>query len=126
MIAGSFEELSSPIPNFSEQFLYHIHLEPGASFETEFADQTEVAAYLPVLPAFLNDERFNALDFIEFDRNTGTIEVRNENQDALDILLFGGGHYNEPIFAEGPFIMKTQSRRSQMLTRISTTAITAK
>lgn len=109
VIAGSFEELSSPIPNFSEQFLYHLHLVPGASFETDFADQTEVAAYLPVLPAFLNDERFNVGDFIEFDRDAGTIEIRNEEQDALDILLFGGGHYHEPIFAEGPFIMNSES-----------------
>lgn len=108
VIAGSFEELSSPIPNYSEQFLYHIHLEPGASFVTEFADQTEVAAYLPVLPAFLNDERFNSGDFIEFDRQAGTIELRNENQEACDFLIFGGERYQEPIVAEGPFIMNSK------------------
>lgn len=107
VIVGSFEELSSPIPNYSEQFLYHIHLEPGATFTTDFTDQTEVAAYLPTLPAVLNDEYFSAGDFIEFDRNAGTIELRNENQNACEILLFGGEHYKEPIFAEGPFVMNS-------------------
>ena len=107
VIAGSFEELSSTIPNYSDQFLYHIHLEPGASFQTEFAAETEVAVYLPVMPAFLNDERFHSGDFIEFDRIAGTLELRHENQEACDFLLFGGAHYQEPIFAEGPFIMNS-------------------
>lgn len=107
VIVGSFEELSSPIPNYSEQFLYHIHLEPGAKFTTDFTDQIEVAAYLPILPAVLNDEYFSAGDFIEFDRNAGSIELRNENQEACDFLLFGGEHYEEPIVAEGPFVMNS-------------------
>ena len=109
VIVGSFEELTSTIPNYSEQFLYHIHLEPNASFETEFADQIEVAVYLPVLHADLNDEKFNSGDFIEFDRTAGTIALRNENREACDFLLFGGEHYHEPIFAEGPYVMNSQS-----------------
>lgn len=108
VIVGSFEELNAAIPNYSTQFLYHIHLEPGTSFSTEFADKLEVAVYLPQLPAILNDEKFNAGDFIEFDRTAGTIELRNENQEACDVLLFGGAHYPEPIVAEGPFIMNSK------------------
>ncbi len=107
VIAGSFEELSSAIPSYSEQFLYHVHLEPGASFVAEFADKLEVAAYLPVLPATINGEKFNGGDFIEFDRNAGTLELINENQEACDFLLFGGESYREPIFAEGPFVMNS-------------------
>jgi len=108
VIVGSFEELNAVIPNYSEQFLYHIHLEPGTTFSTEFADQIEVAAYLPELPAFLNDEKFNKGDFIEFDRDAGSIEFRNDNQEACDLLLFGGERYQEPIFAEGPFVMNSK------------------
>jgi hypothetical protein len=108
VIIGSFEEVSSVIPNYSEQFLYHVHLEPGASFTISFADQTEVAAFLPVRPQIVNDERFEAGEFIEFDRKAGEIELRNEQQEACDILLFGGASYLEPIFAEGPFVMNSE------------------
>ena len=108
VIVGSFEELNSAIPNYSEQFLYHIHLEPSTSFTTEFAERIEVAAYLPELTGFLNDEKFNAGDFIEFDRKEGTVTLRNENEEACDFLLFGGEHYQEPIVAEGPFIMNSR------------------
>jgi len=108
VIVGSFEELNAAIPNYSEQFLYHIHLEPGAGFTTSFEAKLEVAAYLPERPALLNDEKFNAGDFVEFDREAGTIEIRNENQEALDVLLFGGENYIEPIVAEGPFVMNSK------------------
>lgn len=107
VIVGAFEELSSVIPNYSEQFLYHIHLAPGADFTISFADKMEVAAYLPAMPALFNDERFEAGEFIEFDRKAGDIALRNEQQEACDILLFGGEPYLEPIVAEGPFVMNS-------------------
>jgi len=107
VIAGSFEGLQAAIPTYSEQFLYHIQLEPGATFALEMADKTEVAAYLPTKPALLNDVRFDAGEFVEFDRKAGEIVVRNENQEACDVLLFGGEPYVEPIVAEGPFVMNS-------------------
>jgi redox-sensitive bicupin YhaK (pirin superfamily) len=108
VIAGSFEELSSVIPNYSEQFLYHIHLEAGASFTTEFDDKLEVAVYLPTLSATINDEQFEAGEFIEYDRDAGNIELRNDHQEACDFIVFGGESYTEPIFAEGPFVMNAK------------------
>ncbi|HEV7381015.1 MAG TPA: pirin family protein [Dyadobacter sp.] len=108
VIAGSFEELHAEIPNYSKQFAYHIHLAPGARFTTAFEDQLEVGLYLPTLPAVLNNASFAAGEFIEFDRNAGTIELLNENTQACDYLLFGGEHYAEPIAAEGPFVMNSK------------------
>jgi len=105
VIVGAFDGLASDIPNYTEQFLYHVHLEPGASFITDFADALEVAAYLPALPAAINDQHFTAGDFIEFDRKAGSLQVANGNPEALDVLLFGGASYPEPIVAEGPFVM---------------------
>ncbi|MDF7814226.1 pirin family protein [Hymenobacter sp. YC55] len=109
VIVGSFEELTSAIPTYSAQFLYHIHLEPGAAFAIELPDKVEVAAYLPTLQAIINDEEFKAGDFIEYDRTAGSIEVKNKGQEACDILLFGGEPYPEPIVAEGPFVMNSKA-----------------
>ena len=108
VIVGSYEEMDSIIPNYSSQFIYHIHLEPGTDFTIEFKDKTEVAVYLPVLAAIINDEKFNARDFIEYDRNAGSIELKNDQGEACDFLLFGGENYQEPIFAEGPFVMNSK------------------
>ena len=108
VIVGTFEDLRSVIPNYSEQFLYHIHLEAGAIFAIAFANEIEVAAYLPEMPAIINDEIFNVGEFVEFDRKEGTIELKNEGQKACDFILFGGEAYQEPIFAEGPFVMNSK------------------
>lgn len=108
VIAGSFEGLSSSIPSYSEQFLYHVHLEPGADLNIDFAGDLEVAAFLPSLAAYINDEHFNAGEFIEFDRQAASLELRNDNQQACDVLLFGGEPYTEPIVAEGPFVMNAE------------------
>lgn len=108
VIAGEYEALKSIIPAYSEQFLYHIKLNPGATFEMEFANDLEVAAYLPVFPAILNDEYYKAGDFVEFDRMEGIIELRNENDEAGDLIIFGGERYKEPIVAEGPFVMNSE------------------
>jgi redox-sensitive bicupin YhaK (pirin superfamily) len=107
VIVGSYEELSAAIPNYSNQFLYHIHLEPGATFNLEFAENIEVAAFLVNLPTLINDESFDAQEFIEFDRNAGEIELTNNQSTASDILLFGGEPYKEPIIAQGPFVMNS-------------------
>lgn len=107
VVAGDYEDLHSPIPNYSRQFLYHIHLEAGAAFSIDIADKTEVAAFLPTQAATLNDAVFEAGEFVEFDRNAGEIEISNSLQEAVDVILFGGEPYTEPIIAEGPFVMNS-------------------
>ncbi|REA55505.1 pirin family protein [Dyadobacter luteus] len=108
VIAGSYQELHSEIPGYSEQFIYHIQLQPGAHFKIDFEDQLEVGVYLPTLPAKLNNESFSGGEFIEYDRETGSIELFNENTEACDYILFGGQTYTEPIVAEGPFVMSSK------------------
>lgn len=109
VILGTYEDLKSKIPDYTEQFLYHIHLEGNQKFTFPFTEQTEVAAFLPTHNATINDTDFNAGEFIEFDRNAGEIAVENKLQEAADILLFGGAPYKEPIVAEGPFVMNSRS-----------------
>ena len=107
VIVGNYEELSSIIPNYSLQFLYHIHLEAGKQFTIQIADKIEVAAFLPTNNVILNDTEFEAGEFVEFSRNAGEIEIKNTSEKAIDILFFGGEEYAEPIVAEGPFVMNS-------------------
>lgn len=108
VIVGEYENLISKIPNYSKQFLYHIHLEAGKQFSLTAENGLEYAAFLPVNNAVINDTEYKAGEFIEFDRNGGTIEINNNSKVAIDIILFGGEKYTEPIVAEGPFVMNTQ------------------
>ncbi|WP_245770857.1 pirin family protein [Mucilaginibacter polytrichastri] len=109
VIVGKYEELSSQIPNYSEQFLYHIQLKAGKSLSIQIDNEIEVAAFLPTHNAKLNDTEYQKGEFVEFDRIAGEIEVKNTSQIAIDILLFGGEEYTEPVVAEGPFVMNSQA-----------------
>jgi redox-sensitive bicupin YhaK (pirin superfamily) len=109
VIVGDYQELTSKIPNYSEQFLYHIQVKAGKEFTIEMADNIEVAAFLPMQNVTLNDTEFQKGEFIEFDRIAGEIEIKNTSPTTIDILLFGGEEYKEPIVAEGPFVMNSQA-----------------
>ncbi|MDB5145639.1 MAG: Pirin-like protein [Mucilaginibacter sp.] len=109
VIVGSYEDLSSKIPNYSKQFLYHIQLKAGTQFSIAVENHTEVAAFLPMQNVTLNDTEFQAGEFIEFDKVAGEIEIKNTSLTTIDILLFGGEEYTEPMVAEGPFVMNSQA-----------------
>lgn len=107
VIAGKYEDLSSKIPNYLTQFLYHIHLEAGKEFSIEMESGIEVAAFLPLQNVTINDNKFSTGEFVEFDREAGEIQLKNTSGKPIDILLFGGEAYTEPVVAEGPFVMNS-------------------
>jgi hypothetical protein len=61
----------------------------------------------------INDSKFDAGEFVEFDREAGSIEINNISGEAIDILLFGGEESVEPIVAQGPFVRNTPQEISQ-------------
>ena len=107
VIVGAYGELASKVPDYSRQFVYHIHLEAGKKFSIESEKGLEYAAFLPLHDVMINDTTFSKEEFIEFDREEGTIEFNNPSTDAVDIILFGGESFNEPIVAQGPFVMNS-------------------
>jgi redox-sensitive bicupin YhaK (pirin superfamily) len=113
VIAGEYENLVSRIPNYAKQFLYHIHLESGKQFSLTTEKELEYAAFLPLQNAAINDTEFRKGEFIEFDRDEGTIEINNDSEAGIDIILFGGEKYAEPIAAGGPFVMNSKTEIAQ-------------
>nr|WP_241774402.1 pirin-like C-terminal cupin domain-containing protein [Flavobacterium sp. Root935] len=71
-------------------------------------DKIEVAAFLPTQNVLLNDTEFQAGEFVEFGRKAGEIEIKNSSGKDIDIILFGGEEYKEPMVAAGPFVMNTR------------------
>ena len=113
VIAGEYEDLTSKIPAYMKQFIYHIHLNTGKQFSISTKGRDEYAAFLPLTGLVINDHAYKQGEFIEFDYEEGTIEISNNSAEAADIILFGGERYTEPIVAQGPFVMNTQHEISQ-------------
>ena len=113
VIVGEYRELASNIPDYSKQFIYHIHLESSKHFSIATEKGLEYAAFLPLNNGTINDAEYNKGEFLLFDKDEGTIEIDNSSGDAFDIILFGGEPYTEPIVAQGPFVMNTQHEISE-------------
>jgi redox-sensitive bicupin YhaK (pirin superfamily) len=106
VIVGEYDTLKSNIPNYSKQFLYHLRLEPGKSFFLETEKGIEYAAFLPSNKAMINGTEIGESEFVEFDRESGSINMSNEGFYPIDVI--GGENYNEPIVAKGPFVMNSE------------------
>ncbi|MBS7233834.1 pirin family protein [Flavobacterium psychroterrae] len=107
VIVGNYEDLNAIIPNYAEQFLYHLHIESRKQFSINLSHKIESAAFLTTKKATLNDEEFEAGELVEFGSKEGEIEIKNNSDTAIDVLLFGGEAYTEPIVSEGPFVMNS-------------------
>jgi redox-sensitive bicupin YhaK (pirin superfamily) len=108
VIAGEYENQVSPIPSYTKQFLYHIHLEAGGDFTIDTIPGWEYAAFFPLQGAVVNKEEFVGGDFVLFDMEPGEIEISQVGPSSTEIILFGGEPYTEPTVSYGPFVMNSQ------------------
>jgi len=113
VIAGGYEDLASKIPAYSKQLLYHIHLNGGKQFSLTTESGLEYAAFLLLNNAVIDDTEYKQGEFLFFEKSPGTIEINNTAESPIDIILFGGEPYAEPIIAQGPFVMNTQHEISK-------------
>lgn len=112
VILGEFEKQASPIPVYTKQFIWHIHLEPNSSFSFETTKEFEYGAFLPLTAAHINDVDYRKGEFLLFDQDNGTIDI-NSTEAGMDVIFIGGEPYKEPIVAQGPFVMNTQQEISK-------------
>lgn len=113
VLSGEYGNTVARIPNYSREFLYHIHLEAGTKVSTLTDKAAEYAAFLPGNSAVINDMRFQAGECIVFTSLGEIIEILNDSETPVDIILFGGEPYNEPIVVEGTFVMNTPHEITQ-------------
>jgi redox-sensitive bicupin YhaK (pirin superfamily) len=113
IISGKCVNLITKIPCYSKEFLYHIHLEAGKLFSIATDHAIECAAFLPSDNAVVNDMEIQAGKLVVFTSHGEIIEINNKSEKAIDIILFGGQPYNEPIVSDGFFVMNTPHEITQ-------------
>jgi redox-sensitive bicupin YhaK (pirin superfamily) len=109
VLVGKYGNLVSKIPNYSTQFLYHIHIEAGKRYVLEPEIGLESAIYLPLHEAIVNGSKFQPGALTGFIPGQGTIEIDNtQSTIGIDVIVFGGERYTEPIVSSGPFVMNSE------------------
>ena len=108
IVIGACGDNKSPVKTFSEQFLYHIKLNPKSSFMYTTNVGLEYAAFVPSDEVIINGKAISKSEIVSFANTDGDISFTNNNITEVDLVLFGGAPYTEAIFAEGPFVMNSR------------------
>ncbi|WP_371170039.1 pirin family protein [Aliiroseovarius sp. 2305UL8-7] len=113
VLLGEFAGRTSPIPAFTDQFIWHINLKPGASLSLPTTDGNEYGGYLPEGRAVISQTEVAAREFFAFGSDDSGIVIHNPTSDAIDVMIFGGEPYREPVVSHGPFVMNTEDEIHQ-------------
>ncbi len=109
VLIGTYHEQISPIKRFSQQFSYHVKLNPGANFMLPVDKQFESALFIPDTTIEVNGAIHGNGELLVFEIEGDEINLFNPGNRPADIIIFGGEGYTEPIIAEGPFVMNSAS-----------------
>ncbi|MDX2430312.1 MAG: pirin family protein [Bacteroides sp.] len=113
VLIGDYDEHFSLIPVYSQQFLYHIILNPGGVFSFDTEKDMEYAAQFISGEGKVNDADATEPELFVFGEEGSGIHLVNTGASQMDVILFGGEAYTEPIEAGGPFVMNTREELSQ-------------
>jgi len=114
VIIGEWAGQTSPVPTYSPQFIYHVHLEAGQRLSLPTTAGHEYAALVLDQPATVDGTPRQPGAFLLFDPATDApLDLGATAATATDMLIFGGAPYAEPIVAQGPFVMNSRQEIMQ-------------
>ena len=105
VLIGKYCCLGSDVPYKKEQFLYHLRLEAKGEFYYTLPASTEVAVFMAKGNILVNEEALQQSSLMAFDEEGKTLHLQNQNNETVDVMLFGGEPFGESIFSQGPFVM---------------------
>ena len=105
VLIGSYENVRSQIPNFNNEFLYHISIqEKGEFFYTPPANY-EIGIFAAKGKLTINKNELEESNLLVNKMEDQTYHLKNETSGSIDIMLFGSSPYTDKYFARGPFVM---------------------
>jgi len=108
VVIGSYEGRTSPVPTYSQQFIYHLRLRAGATATLALAPGLECAAFFPTGRVAVQGTTYGLSELAMLESEAAALPFVNESDTELDIIVFGGEYYAEPIIAQGPFVMNSR------------------
>lgn len=113
VLVGELDGVEAVVPRYAKLFLFHLILKPGKSHQLDTSQIDELAAVVANGRAHINDRSVNNSELALFTKEGSNVLVVNDSDADVDVLLFGGDHYNEPVAMQGPFVMNTQDELQQ-------------
>lgn len=106
LISGNWGENQGPINSLSGLTMTSVRLKGDGVLELDISDKNEILFYLAHGELVVNGTEIQKHQLVQFEKNDTHISIK-ANRDSYLILGFGAP-FNEPMVAQGPFVMNTQ------------------
>lgn len=108
ILLGEYGGESSSIPTYLDQFMGHIHLEPGKTLNLPSNSSWEYGVYVIKGSIKVDDkielDQYEIAELTDFQEQ---IKLTNEGNAPMDLVVFAGESYQEPMVSYGPFVMNS-------------------
>jgi quercetin 2,3-dioxygenase len=113
LISGEFNGQKGPVDSITGLTMTSIEFDSGGNFKTDVFKDQNILFYVVKGKLEVNGRAVTKHSLIEFGKDDTRIEI-NAVEDG--IILFGYGKpLNEPIVAQGPFVMNTREEITQAI-----------
>jgi len=115
VVAGQYQGTKGAATTFTEVHLYNVHLndQGKASFSFPAQNNTAVLVLSGNISIASHEETIEENHLVLFQNKWESFEI-TANQ-ATDLLVLSGSPINEPIAAQGPFVMNTQAEIAEAI-----------
>ena len=110
VVAGEFGARKGPADVLMPTLLWHVSIDPGATFEAPMPGYFEAAAYvIDGDGEFGGDEacRAGTGQLVVLETREAALRVRNAGTKPLEIMVLGGAPAEGPLVFHGPFVMNS-------------------
>lgn len=114
IIAGSYHETTGPATTFTPIYMFNARLQKGATVPFTFPATYNTCVLVIEGEIIVNKEETVATDHLVLFKNEGETFSVEASEDAV-VLILSGEPIDEPIAAQGPFVMNTQAELIQAM-----------
>ncbi|QNF31631.1 pirin family protein [Adhaeribacter swui] len=112
-VSGNWAGTPGPVASLTDIQIVRLELLAGGVFTTQVPANRSILCYVVRGKVNVNGEPAGTHNLVQF--NQDEEEIRIEATEYTTLILGHGEPYNEPVVAQGPFVMNTQAEIMQAM-----------